>query len=138
VQLPQSVRYAVEALVHLAGQPDGALVPSNVLARARGLPERFLLKVLRPLAGGGVLRSVKGRTGGYRLARPADQVTLLDVVRLVEPALAEPAARRGAPPAPVLVEVTAEAAEALRAVLGRWTVADCLAADGRPPTKRGK
>lgn len=135
MQLPQSIRYAVEALVHLAGQPDGALVPSNALARARGLPERYLLKVLRPLAGGGVLRSVKGRTGGYRLGRPADQVTLLDVVRLVEPALAEPGAGRGAL---VLAEVTAEAAEALRAVLARWTVADCLAADGRTPTKRGK
>jgi hypothetical protein len=53
----------------------------------------------------------------------------------VEPAVAEPGAGQFDH---VLAEVMAEAAEALRGVLARWTLADCLAAEGRPPTKRGK
>jgi Rrf2 family protein len=120
------------------GPPAGATVPSHVIARDRGVPERYLLKILKPLAAGGLLRSVKGPNGGYRLTRPAAEVTLLDVVRLVEPALAEPGASHGARLDPVLAEVMAEAAESFREVLARWTLADCLAAEGRPPTKRGK
>jgi Rrf2 family protein len=129
VQLPHSVRYALEALVYLAGQPPGAVVPSHGIARERGVPERYLLKILKPLAGGGLLRSVKGPNGGYRLTKPAGEVTLLDVVRLVDPALSEPGASHGARLDPVLGRVMAEAAKALQAVLGRWTLADCLAAD---------
>jgi len=136
VQLPHSVRYALEALVHLAGQPEGALVPSHVIAKERGVPERFLLKVLRPLVTGGVVRSVKGPNGGYRLVRPADRITLLDIVRLADPTLPEPGASHGARLDPVLAEVTAEAAKALQGVLKRWTVADCLAGDGRAGRKK--
>jgi Rrf2 family protein len=138
LQLPHSVRYALEALVYLAGQLADALVPSHVIAKERGLPERFLLKILAPLSKAGMVRSLKGPNGGYRLARDADRITLLDVVRLVEPALPESGAGHGARLDPVLAEVMAEAAESFREVLARWTVADCLAAEGKPPTKRGK
>jgi Rrf2 family protein len=136
LQLPHSVRYALEALVFLAGRPPGAIVPSHVIAKGRGLPERYLLKVLEPLVGGGVLRSVKGPNGGYRLTRPAAEVTLLDVVRLLDPDLPEPGASHGARLDPVLAEVTAEAAKALQGVLRRWTVADCLAADRKAGRKK--
>ena len=70
MQLPHAVRYALEALVYLAGRPPEATVPSHVIAKERGAPEKYLLKILNPLADGGVLRSVKGPNGGYRLAKP--------------------------------------------------------------------
>ena len=136
MQMPHSVRYAVEALVYLATCPPEAVVPPHVIARGRGVPTKYLLKVLYPLVGGGVVRSLKGPTGGYALAKPADRITLLDVVRLVEPALSEPGAGHGAKLDPVLAEVTAEAAKALQGVLKRWTVADCLAGDGRAGRKK--
>ena len=63
--------YALHALAHLAAVGDNAIMASHDAARARGIPEKFLLKVLRPLASGRLLESVKGPNGGYRLARPA-------------------------------------------------------------------
>jgi Rrf2 family protein len=59
-------------------------VPSHIVAEAQGIPERFLLKVLKPLVSAGLLRSVKGPNGGYRLARSARDITLLEVVEAVD------------------------------------------------------
>ena len=59
-------------------------VASHHIAQARGIPERFLLKVLKPLVSARVLLSIKGPNGGYRLARPANQISLLEVVEAVD------------------------------------------------------
>jgi Rrf2 family protein len=59
-------------------------VASHVIAQAQGIPERFLLKVLKPLASARILYSVKGPNGGYRLARPSSQVSLLEIVEAVD------------------------------------------------------
>src|SRR5262245_34957570 len=83
MKLSRASHYAVIALVHLArhgSQP----VASHDIARAETVPERFLLRVLRPLARAGVLFSLKGPTGGYRLARPATSITLLNVIEVVD------------------------------------------------------
>ena len=53
-------------------------VASHHIARARGIPELFLLKILKPLVSARILRSVKGPNGGYRLARPAQKITMLE------------------------------------------------------------
>src|SRR5262249_20636189 len=59
-------------------------IPSHLVAKERGIPERFLLKVLKPLVSARVLMSVKGPNGGYRLARPASAVSLLEVIEAVD------------------------------------------------------
>jgi Rrf2 family protein len=59
-------------------------VLSYDIARARGIPERFILKVLRPLVSARLVRSLKGPHGGFRLAKPAASITLLEVVEAVE------------------------------------------------------
>jgi Rrf2 family protein len=59
-------------------------VASYEIARARGIPERFILKVLRPLVSARLVRSLKGPHGGYRLAKPAARITLLEVVEAVD------------------------------------------------------
>ena len=56
----------------------------HLVARARKIPERFLLKVLKPLVSARVLHSVKGPNGGYRLARPASDISLLEVLEAVD------------------------------------------------------
>jgi Rrf2 family protein len=68
----------------MATQKQNAPMASHLVARAQGIPERFLLKVLKPLVSAGVLHSVKGPNGGYRLARAANDVTLLDVIEAVD------------------------------------------------------
>jgi Rrf2 family protein len=84
MKLTRASNYALQALVYLLEQPPEKSVASHVVAEARDIPERFLLKVLQPLVSAGVLRSIKGPNGGYRLARPAKQITLLEVVEAVD------------------------------------------------------
>ena len=85
MKLTRASEYAIFALVEMAGQTgDGRPAASHLTAQARGLPERFLLKVLQPLVRVGILNSIKGPNGGYRLAKPATKVTLLDIVEAVD------------------------------------------------------
>jgi Rrf2 family protein len=75
---------ALHALAHLAGQDPGQLVAARAVAGAAGLPEAFLAKVLWRLASAGVLHAGAGYGGGYRLARPLKDITLLEVVEAVD------------------------------------------------------
>ena len=84
MKLSRSSSYALLALVHLArGAPDQS-VPSHVIAQADGTPDRFLLKILKPLVVGRILYSVKGPNGGYRLARAPEKISVLEVVEAVD------------------------------------------------------
>jgi len=85
MKLTRASNYALEALVSMAGQKEESqVVASHLTARAQGIPERFLLKILKPLVSAGVLDSLKGPNGGYRLAKPATKITLLEVVEAVD------------------------------------------------------
>jgi Rrf2 family protein len=85
MNLSRSSSYALHAVTFLAAQKDNARpVASHHIAQAQGIPDRFLLKILKSLVSAGVLLSLKGPNGGYRLARPADQITLLDVLEAVD------------------------------------------------------
>jgi Rrf2 family protein len=68
----------------MAAQKQTKPVASHHIANARGIPERFLLKVLKPLVSARVLHSIKGPNGGYRLARSASDISLLEVVEAVD------------------------------------------------------
>jgi Rrf2 family protein len=83
MKLSRASSYALHALEYLAARGQDAKATSHHVAEARGIPEGFLLKVLKPLVSAGVLRSLKGPNGGYRLARPAAKITLLEVVEAV-------------------------------------------------------
>jgi len=76
--------YALHALVHLARSKPGQSVPSHVIAQADGTPERFLLKILKPLVTARILHAVKGPHGGYRLARVPAKISVLEVVEAVD------------------------------------------------------
>jgi Rrf2 family protein len=84
MKLTNASRYGIAALVHLARQKPNTPLASHQIAHLDGLPERFLLKVLKNLVTAGVLRSLKGPNGGYLLARPPQGVTLLEVVEAID------------------------------------------------------
>ena len=84
MRLTRASSYALYAVVYMANQKNNRPIPSHLVARARKIPERFLLKVLKPLVSARVLHSVKGPNGGYRLARAPAQITLLDIVEAVD------------------------------------------------------
>ena len=72
--------YAVRACAELASRPGGESVPSEVLAAGQDIPTSFLERIMGDLRRGGVVTSVRG----YLLARPADEITVADVVRAVD------------------------------------------------------
>jgi len=86
MKLTRACSYALHALVYMSEHDPGGRrgLASQEIARERGLPERFLLKVLKPLVGAGILGSARGPGGGYLLARPLGEISLLDVVEAVE------------------------------------------------------
>jgi Rrf2 family protein len=84
MKMTRASHYALTALAHLAAQKDNKVTASHVIASGQGVPERFLLKVLKPLVALGVLHSVKGPGGGYRLTRAPKDITLLEVIEAVD------------------------------------------------------
>ena len=84
MKFSRAVEYALEGLVYMAQHGGNRPLASHITAQARGIPELFLLKLLKPLVSAGVLRSVKGPNGGYRLARRPQDISLLEVVEAVD------------------------------------------------------
>jgi Rrf2 family protein len=85
MKLTRASSYALHAVVHMAQQKvQNSPVASHHIAAERGIPERFLLKVLKPLVSHRILLSVKGPNGGYRLARSPSDITMLEVVEAVD------------------------------------------------------
>ncbi len=80
-------QYALQALIFLARQPADELIPGARIARDTGVPANYLSTVLRELVRRGVLASTRGKGGGFKLARPADQIVLYAALQAFEPAL---------------------------------------------------
>jgi Rrf2 family transcriptional regulator, cysteine metabolism repressor len=106
--------YAVRALAELARRGGETPVPIGEIAKARAIPVQFLEGLFATLRRGGVLQSQRGVKGGYLFARPASQITVLEVVELLEGELAAEAEASG--------KVWVDAVEAARSVLGATTI----------------
>ena len=83
MKLTRYTDYALRIMTHLARAPD-RLVAIHALALACDAPENHVMKVTPALVRGGFVKSTRGRGGGLRLGRPADQILLGDIVRLTE------------------------------------------------------
>lgn len=80
--------YAVRAMVQLATAETGTLVKTDDLAAAQGIPAQFLVDILSALRTDRLVRSQRGRDGGYELARPATEISVADVLRCIDGPLA--------------------------------------------------
>jgi Rrf2 family protein len=102
VKVSAKADYAVRAAAELAAaQPGGGPVRAETLATAQGIPQRFLENILSDMRHAGLVTSQRGADGGHRLARPATEVTVADVIRAVDGPLA---AVRGERPEAVVYE----------------------------------
>jgi Rrf2 family protein len=130
MRLSRAASYAVHALVHIARQPPERFVPCRAVVREHGFPETYLRKVLEHLAFAGMPRSAPGPDGGYRLARPVREVTVLEVVEAIDGPVTSSVPNDFAPATDGLdkrlAEVCREAAELVRGRLGRVRLADLL------------
>jgi Rrf2 family protein len=119
--------YAVRAAVELAAV--GGLANAEQIAQAQDIPVNFLENILRDLRRAGVVESRRGQAGGYALARPADEISVADVIRAVEGPLANvrgvaPEALAYPSSAEKLREVWVALRANVRAVLEGVTLAD--------------
>jgi Rrf2 family iron-responsive transcriptional regulator len=87
MRLTKQTNYAVRILMYCAVN-EGALSRVPEIAKAYSVSELFLFKILQPLQKGGLIETVRGRNGGVRLAKPADEITLFDVVKVTEDSFA--------------------------------------------------
>jgi Rrf2 family protein len=137
MKLSDGVEQAIHCVTMLAGLAPGSVLAASALAEFHGVGTSYLLKHLQALSGAGILETVSGPKGGYRLRKTPAEITLLDVVLAVEGR--EPAFRcaeirqRGPNPVPVKpvrpCEINAamlRAERAYRAELQRTSIADVL------------
>jgi Rrf2 family protein len=133
VKVSAKADYAVRAAAELAAaQPGGALVRAEAIATAQGIPQRFLENILADLRHAGLVTSQRGPEGGHRLARPAAEVTVADVIRAVDGPLAAVRGERPervaySGPAAPLQRVWIAVRTNLREVVERVTLADLAA-----------
>jgi Rrf2 family protein len=130
MRVSAKVDYAVRAAIELAAAGD-AVVKGEAISQAQGIPLNFLENILSELRNARIVSSRRGPEGGYRLARPAAEVTVADVIRAVEGPLASV---RSDPPESLEYTGSAEALKQvwiavranLRAVLETVTLADLV------------
>jgi len=115
ISITSKSRYAVVALAELARSGQSP-VPIAQIAERRGMPVQFLEQLFTTLRRGGLLQSQRGVKGGYTLARPPEQITVLEVVQVLDGRLGEEAKEAGG--------IWAEGVEALRGVFRSTTIAD--------------
>lgn len=84
MKLSDGVEWAIHCTMVLGGLPENATLSGRSLAEFHGVPESYLLKHLKLLVAKGVLASIPGPRGGYRLARAPDTISLLDIVEAVD------------------------------------------------------
>jgi Rrf2 family protein len=88
MRMSAKAEYAVRAMVELATVEAGELVKTEDLAHAQGIPAQFLVDILTNLRTDRLVRSHRGRDGGYALARPAADISIADVLRCIDGPLA--------------------------------------------------
>lgn len=88
MRLTKQTNYAIRMMMYCAANRNGQLSRVTEIAKAYSVSDLFLFKILQPLVEAGLMESVRGRKGGVRLGKPADQITLYDVVRVTEESFA--------------------------------------------------
>ena len=86
--IPMKVDYGVRMLVYLALRPEGTYSSTSEISNARHVPEPYLLHICSELQKAGVIESRRGPQGGHKLARPADQISVTDIVNSLDYSLA--------------------------------------------------
>jgi Rrf2 family protein len=115
--------YAVSALVELARTGGSAPVPIGEIAKRRNIPVQFLESLFATLRRAGILQSQRGVRGGYSFARPPAEITVLEVVELLEGELGSDSPQAG--------PIWTETVEAVKAVLGGATIAELAEREAR-------
>jgi len=141
MQITRRGEYGLIGLLFLAQQPERKAYLVSEVSRVQKIPEKFLAKIFQRLSKAGLLRSVRGSKGGFSLRKPADEITMREVIEALEGPVAinrcllhrgECVEESGCP----LYEVWEEAQQGLLKVLERTTIKDLV--KRIPIGKRGR
>jgi Rrf2 family protein len=132
MRMSAKAEYAVRAMVQLASADDGGLVKTEDLAAAQGIPPQFLVDILSDLRTDALVRSHRGREGGYQLSRPPAEISIADVLRCIDGPLAsvrdiEPADMSYSGPTTALSDLWRALRASMRSVLEETSLADVAA-----------
>ncbi len=84
MHISRAGEYGVLGLLHLARQPGGLPVMIDAVSRDEAIPKSFLAKIFQDLAKAGLLRSQRGAGGGFSLARPASDISVLEIIEAID------------------------------------------------------
>jgi Rrf2 family protein len=132
MKLTRASTYALHAVAYMAAGKKGSPVASHVIAQDRGIPERFLLKVLKPLVSAQILISIKGPNGGYQLARTPNEITMLEILEAVDGPIrgnAPPSKDKDSTLGKRLDQICNQSAETLRKQLGKVKLSELATKD---------
>lgn len=129
MKVSAKAEYACLAVLALArSRPEDPPLRIRDIAEEEGIPERYLVQILLQLKGAGLVVSTRGAAGGYRLARPPEQITVAEVLEAIDgPSKPAPPRASQGPAAQALMDVWRELHAAERRVLERTTLAGLLA-----------
>ncbi len=84
MKITRECDYAIRIMLMLAGLKDDIIVDAGTISETQCVPKQFTLKILRELMAAGFVKSYKGAYGGYCMEKPADKVTLCDVITAID------------------------------------------------------
>ncbi len=131
MKLSLKTEYACRVLVQLAKRHgNGTLAHIEELATAEAVPANYLVQILNELRNGGLIISRRGKQGGYALARGAAEITLHDIIQVVDAELLESTFSHGGESGPGVAAVWTEVAQTLEDKLKRYTLESMMPASG--------
>jgi len=84
MQIPRRVDYGLRAVIYLSSQVPDKCCSIGEIAKEQGVPRKFLEKIVQDLVRGGLVKSRRGSTGGYQLARAPEAISFRDVIEAIE------------------------------------------------------
>jgi len=84
MELTKAGDYGIFGVIYLAKQPWGKIVSLSEVSKAENIPEKFLAKIFQSLTRSGLIRSHRGAGGGFSLARPANKITVKEVLESIQ------------------------------------------------------
>ena len=76
--------YGIQAILYMAAQDNGIIIPSDEISKKLKIPKEFISKILQSLTESGIIESKKGKAGGFKLAKNPSKIKLIDIVEAID------------------------------------------------------